>query len=387
MPEIRRLLREAGAPESRLTWRRGDEERILVGGPGGASTLSAGCGSGRLELTCREVEDPLRTILELAARDLEAHLSLADSAAGPGPRIVGSAAALRSALERADRLAPSSLPILVEGETGTGKELVARRIHAASPRRRRPLLAINCAALPEGLLQSELFGHRKGAFTGADRDRPGIFESVAGGTAFLDEIGDLPLEAQGALLRVLQESEVRRLGENRPRRVEFRLVTATHRDLAAMVRSGGFREDLLYRLRGAVVRLPPLRERGLDLLTLARCFLAELAPDRRLVLSARARQAILDHDWPGNVRELRNRLRLAAALADHEILPRHLDLPGAKGSRGLYHQRIEQVRAQLVRDALTAAEGNQAAAARRLGITRQALSYLVRKFELAREEP
>jgi DNA-binding NtrC family response regulator len=281
---------------------------------------------------------------------------------------------------------------MICGESGTGKELAARLVHRLSPRARAPFVAINCAALSETLLLSDLFGHVRGAFTGADRDRAGVFETAQGGTVFLDEIGDLPGSAQGMLLRVLQEGEVRRVGESLARKVDVRVVAATHRDLAAMVRAGSFREDLYYRLKVASLALPPLRERGDDLLLLARSVLARLAPHGAPpVLSPAAQARLRGHSWPGNVRELANVLAVAAALADGGlILPEHLDLPPLPGRGGddagegpsEYHRRVDAFRRKLVADALAAAGGNRAEAARRLGLSRQALSYLARQLGL-----
>jgi transcriptional regulator with GAF, ATPase, and Fis domain len=282
----------------------------------------------------------------------------------------------------------------VQGESGPGKELIARLVHRES-RRRGELVAVNCAALSENLRLTDLFGPVRGAFTGADRERAGVFESAAGGTVFLDEIGDLPLAAQGTLLRVLQEGEVRRLGESLPRKVDARLVAATHRDLSAMVEAGSFRRDLFFRLSVARVELPPLRERDGDALRIADALLAELAPGTRLTAAARGRLAA--HPWPGNVRELRNVLEVAVALsgagggngeAVRAIGPEHLELstPGQGGEEGEpagdYHARIEAFRIRLVREALTASGGNRAEAARTLGLTRQALSYLVKQLRL-----
>jgi len=301
------------------------------------------------------------------------------------PGIVGESPALLAALARLPRLAQGEVPIIVLGESGTGKELVARQVHRLSPRADGPFLPINCAALSESLLLEDLFGHAKGAFTGADRDRAGIFETARGGTVFLDEIGDLPLAAQGKLLRVLQEKEVRRLGESTSRTVDVRVVSATHRDLATMVREKTFREDLYYRLRVALVELPPLRERGNDVVLLAEHFLARTSRGRRPCrLSRSARERLLAHRWPGNVRELENVLEVAAALAEGGTIEReHLQLPDSRPApAGTYHQQVEGFRRRLVDEALRAAQGNRAEAARRLGLTRQALSYLVRQLRI-----
>jgi transcriptional regulator with GAF, ATPase, and Fis domain len=298
----------------------------------------------------------------------------------PGDGIVGDSRVLRDALRRLERLAHGDLPVLLYGETGTGKELAAKRVHAESPRRDRPFVAVNCAALSESLLLSELFGHARGAFTGADRDRAGVFESAHGGVVFLDEIGDLPGGAQGALLRVLQEGEVRRVGESRARRVDVRVVAATHRRLDALVERGVFRHDLYYRLNVAMVRLPPLRERGDDVLLLARHFLA--SHDSRLRLTREAEQLLTGCAWPGNVRELRSVLQVAAAMheGDGWLLAHELELPHGPRAVASDHGALDAERRRLLGEALSAAGGRRAEAARRLGITPQAVSYLVRRF-------
>ncbi|MBV8199454.1 MAG: sigma 54-interacting transcriptional regulator, partial [Acidobacteria bacterium] len=318
--------------------------------------------------------------------------------------LVGSSRGLRAAVARLARLAAADIPVLIRGESGTGKELAAREIHRASARAHGPFVAVNCAALAESLLLSDLFGHVRGAYTGADRDRVGVFEAARGGTVLLDEIGDLPLGAQGLLLRVLQEGEVRRLGESLPRRVDVRVLAATHHDLEQAVAKGAFREDLFYRLKVGAVDLPPLRERGDDVLQLAGLFLSRNSASPALRLAAETRERLRTYPWPGNVRELENVLRLGAALAtDGIIRPEHLELPHAAASAlpggaaagetlagttpsiaaaGSYHQQLETLRRQLVVDAIAAAGGNHAEAARRLGISRQALSYLVSQLGL-----
>jgi DNA-binding NtrC family response regulator/tetratricopeptide (TPR) repeat protein len=379
LDEIGALFVAAHCPEARLTWERDGRSRLLLAGAGGERTLSLELAGGRLTLSARRVDQRIKALFALAVRDLGPRLAEVPSTE-PEAALIGESRALVEALERAGRLASGEMPVLLLGETGTGKEVVARWIHQASPRRDGPLVAVNCAALSPGLLLSELFGHVRGAFTGAERERTGIFEEAAGGTVLLDEIGDLPLEAQGSLLRVLQEGEVRRVGQNRPRKVDVRVLAATHRRLEERVSRGHFREDLLFRLKAGCVRLPPLRERGGDVLLLADHFLAALRP--RATLTKEARERLLAHRWPGNVRELRNRVEVAAALAGGDpIRPEHLDLTEEPPSGSLYHRRIREVRDGLVREALEAARGNQAAAARRLGITRQAFSYLVRRLD------
>jgi transcriptional regulator with PAS, ATPase and Fis domain len=244
-------------------------------------------------------------------------------------------------------------------------------------------VAVNCAALSETLLLSDLFGHARGAFTGADRDRKGVFETAHGGTVFLDEIGDLPLTAQGMLLRVLQEGEIRRLGESAPRKVDARVLAATHRDLDRMVEEGSFRRDLYYRLRVGCVELPPLRHRGEDVLILADDFLSRSS----VRLSRPARARLLAHRFPGNVRELQNVLAVAAALAGDGglIEAGHLELPAEAPSRdrsseSSYHRQVDALRRRLILEALEKHGGNRAEAARELGVSRQGLSYLICKL-------
>lgn len=296
--------------------------------------------------------------------------------------MVGESPAFLAALERIGRLAPGDLPILILGESGTGKELAARRIHRLSGRSRAPFIAVNCAALSETLILSDLFGHARGAFTGADRSRQGVFESANGGTVFLDEIGDLPLSAQGLLLRVLQEGEVRPLGETLPRKVNVRVLAATHRDLGAMVSEKTFRQDLYYRLKVGSVSLPALRDRGEDVLLLADRFLSHHDPAP--ALSNEVRALLLGHLWPGNIRELQNVLSLAAALAgEGAIEPEHLELPETRTApAGSYHQQVEALRRRLITEALARHGNNHAEAARELGLSRQSISYLIRQLRL-----
>ena len=238
---------------------------------------------------------------------------------GAGDLLVGESAAIEHVRKLVRRVGPTDLGVLVIGASGTGKELVARAIHAASARATRPLVAINCAAVPATLLDAELFGYKKGAFTGATADRAGLIEAADGSTLFLDEVGDMPLPMQAALLRVLEQREVRRLGETEPRRVDFRLVAATHRDLVADVAAGRFREDLLFRLQEMRIDVPPLRDRGEDVLLLARLFLRQTEAQLGLPahgIAADAIDVLLRYPWPGNVRELRGAMRRAAILAE-----------------------------------------------------------------------
>jgi transcriptional regulator with GAF, ATPase, and Fis domain len=255
-------------------------------------------------------------------------------------RIIGTSKVLRDAIARLERVARvHAVSVLIEGETGTGKELAAQLVHERSRRHGR-FLAINCAAIPKDLVESELFGYARGAFSGAHREHAGLFEQANGGTLFLDEVGELPLALQAKVLRAVQEGEVRRVGSSDVRKVDVRIVAATHRDLRAMADAGEFREDLLYRLRGYVVHLPPLRARGRDVLLLARRFLEETFRSKRF--SREAEVLLLDYPWPGNIRELQNVVRAAAIDARRTIGPEHLvphmdveppDSDGAPGSR------------------------------------------------------
>ncbi|MFL6292758.1 MAG: sigma 54-interacting transcriptional regulator [Thermoanaerobaculia bacterium] len=324
-----------------------------------------------------------RALAALAARE-RAPLGIERKPVAMGD-MVGESPAFLAALERLGRLAPGDLPILILGESGTGKELAARRIHRLSSRSRAPFLPVNCAALSETLILSDLFGHARGAFTGADRSRQGVFESANGGTVFLDEIGDLPLSAQGLLLRVLQEGEVRPLGETLPRKVNVRVLAATHRDLGAMVIEKTFRQDLFYRLKVGSVSLPALRDRGEDVVLLADRFLSRQDPSP--LLSAEARALLLGHLWPGNIRELQNVLSVAAALAGEGVIePEHVELPHAGAARtapaGSYHQQVEALRRRMITEALARNGSNHAEAARELGLSRQSISYLIRQLRL-----
>ena len=236
------------------------------------------------------------------------------------PALIGRSAPFQETLELVARVGPSEAAVLLLGESGTGKELVARAVHEASARASRPLVVVDCASLPETLFESELFGHEKGAFTGAQASRAGLVEAAAGGTLFLDEVGDIPLAMQVKLLRLLESGTYRRVGSTELRRADVRLVSATHRDLEAMVRDGRFRQDLFYRLSTFPILLPPLRVRGGDIALLADSLLGRVAPNRRLKLSSGALARLARHPFPGNVRELRNLLERAALLTDGEVI-------------------------------------------------------------------
>jgi DNA-binding NtrC family response regulator/tetratricopeptide (TPR) repeat protein len=303
--------------------------------------------------------------------------------------VIGESAGMREILVLAARVARRDVPVCIEGESGTGKELVARSLHRGSSRKRGPFVAINCAALPESLIESELFGHARGAFTGADRDKPGVIEAAHKGTLFLDEVGELPLAAQAKLLRFLQEGEIRRLGESAVRTADVRIVAATNRQLEKEVDEGRFREDLYYRIRGVELLVPPLRERGGDVLLLADHFLARenrREPGGASCFSDDALQALQLYDWPGNVRELENVIRSAHALApgraiDLEHLhPRMRVERATRVPGGGFFDEVTRFRRNLVERSLENAEGNQSRAAVMLGISRQALAYQIREL-------
>ncbi|MBU6281119.1 sigma 54-interacting transcriptional regulator [bacterium] len=273
-------------------------------------SIAVAIDNARLYARLREAESALRDEVGVLRRDLAARSRSED--------MVGLSTVMEDVFRLMASAASAPVAVLVEGETGTGKELVARGIHRASPRGGGPFVAVNCAALPETLLESELFGHRRGAFTGADRDRRGLFETAGGGTIFLDEVGEMPLSMQAKLLRVLQESEVIPLGDSRPRRVDVRVISATNRDLRVEIAERRFREDLFYRLSTFPIRLPALRERRDDVPLLADHFLSLAAERHRKAIDSiepDALDALVRHDWPGNARELQNEIERAVALA------------------------------------------------------------------------
>lgn len=314
----------------------------------------------------------------------------ADEQAGREPRLLGVSEAMREVQKRLGRAAGTQSTVLITGETGTGKEVAARVLHRASARANGPFVAVNCAAIPEDLLESELFGHGKGAFTGAVEQRQGRFEQANGGTLFLDEVGDMPLPMQAKLLRVLQERQVTPLGTNRQIAVDVRVVAATHRDLPSMVAAGSFRQDLLYRLDVIPLHMPALRDRVADILPLAEHFLAAMAASPETShkrLSADAQRMLVTFSWPGNVRELANAMERASALAPGAVLTREdfaflvdtaaaddIDdaLPASLADLPLA-EAIARLERALIARALALSDGNRAEAARRLGISRQSL--------------
>jgi serine/threonine-protein kinase PknK len=305
--------------------------------------------------------------------------------------IIGSSPAVTRLLGLLDRVTVAEVPVLVLGESGSGKELVARAIHYNGPRRAQPFVSENCAAIPETLLETTLFGHVKGAFTGASRGRPGLFSLAHGGTLFLDEIGEMSLGMQAKLLRVIETGEVRPVGGEHSQKVDVRVLGATQRDLEAMVKSGSFRQDLLFRLNVISVRVPPLRERREDVLPLMKHFLEKYRPGQPPALSRSAADRLEGYDWPGNVRELENEARRALVMAEDLIMPEHLSAK-VQGRATLsvdpddlnVRRRIDQLETALVTDALERTGGNQTRAAELLGLSRFGLQKMMKRLQIHR---
>jgi two-component system NtrC family response regulator len=305
--------------------------------------------------------------------------------------IIGESGRMQEVLSLVRRVAESDATVLIQGESGTGKELIAKAIHYASPRAGAPLVSVNCAALPETLLESELFGHEKGAFTGAVSARKGRFELADGGSLFLDEIGDLPLHLQVKLLRVLQEREFERVGSSRPIAIDVRLLAATHRDLEALVRAGRFRDDLYYRVNVVTISLPPLRERREDIPPLLDRFVEKFARQNGKQISGvtrEAREALLRYDYPGNVRELENLVERAVVLTRDEVIGLE-DLPlSVKETERVVSDGpslpavVEGLERRMIREALARADGVQTRAAEMLGISERVLRYKLKKYGL-----
>ena len=336
--------------------------------------------------------DVLQLIVARAERifDLEAENRrlLEATAASPIDGIIASGPEMLTVLRNIEKMAPTDVAVLLRGESGTGKELLARAVHKLSARAREPFVPINCAAIPETLLESELFGHEKGAFTGAFKQTIGKIESADRGTLFLDEIGDVPLPMQVKLLRFLQDQIVERIGGRSPVQVDVRIVCATNQDLNLMMAEGRFREDLYYRLNEVTVQVPPLRERAADVVVLASFFLGRFAAEYgRLArgFSATALAALRDHPWPGNVRELENRVKRAIVMTDGPLLSA-ADLGLAAPGEDTQSLTIRDARARAEREvlqlALAQAGSNLSKAAKLLGISRPTLYDLMQQHRI-----
>ncbi len=374
-----------------------------------AGSVAIAIENARLYAQVRDSEASLRSQVGALRCELARHDGFGE--------IIGTSAAMGAALRLMETAAASAITVLIQGETGTGKELVARGIHRASARGERPFLALNCAAMPEALLESELFGHRRGAFTGAIRDNPGLFRAAASGVVFLDEVGDMPLPMQAKLLRVLEEQEVVPLGDNFPRRVDVRVLSATNRNLSAEVAAGRFREDLYYRLAVFPIVLPPLRERREDIPLLAGRFLTAAAAQQHKSIAGiepAALALLTNWRWPGNVRELRNEIERAVAIASagEAITPEYLSAPlrnsrsrapmpfgAAEDSNGEGTDAVQssspcarlqaplrQARAAFEADYLATAlrhhQGNVSRAAQALGLSRAAVQKKIKEYGL-----
>jgi DNA-binding NtrC family response regulator len=352
------------------------------------------------DLRIFEVELPLSSVLRVGETEL--HFEPVSQAQ---PRasfhgIIGNEPSMRQLVELLQRVAPSNVAVAVLGESGTGKELVARAVHECSTRAEQPFIPINCAALSPSLMESELFGHEKGAFTGANVKRKGAFEEAHGGTLFLDEIGELPLEMQAKLLRVLENGEVKPVGATRPRHVDVRVVVATNRELRAYCREGKFREDLYFRLCGMRLELPPLRQRPGDVRALAEHFLRLYAPQGRTVkFTAAAMDKLQQHTWPGNVRELRNVVRCALLLHEGPKLDTpqiSFDEAAVREPEGLaglelpvgvtLEQMLQRVERHLIENTLRRFKHNRDRAARALGLGRSTLYRRLKEWGLDSEE-
>ena len=333
-------------------------------------------------LTLRKAEERERLRLEVAG--LRAQL-----ASGPAERgLITESPAMRQALTLVARVAEHNTTVLITGESGTGKEVIARAIHRASPRATKAFVGINCAAIPESLLESELFGHVRGAFTGATADKAGLFEQASGGTLLLDEIGELPIGLQAKLLRVLQEGEIRRVGDQKTRRVDARVLAATARDLEAEVKAARFREDLFYRINVVAIELPPLRERREDIAPLARHFVARLAQrfGRPLSLSDETLAWLEQQPWPGNVRQLENAIERAAVLSGKEALGPGDFTDAPRTTHDAREGTLADLVADTEREAIAATliqvNGNRRDAAKRLGVSLRTLFYKIDRYGL-----
>ena len=366
---------------------------IFITGHGDIPMSVRAMKAGALEFLTKPVNDDdlLDAIQQAIARDHRARQPQGDAGQPNFDEIVGTSAALKAALNKVEVVAPTESTVLILGETGTGKELIARAIHTISSRSSRAFVKLNCAAIPSGLLESELFGHERGAFTGAVAQRIGRFELAHGGTLFLDEVGDIPLELQPKLLRVLQEHEFERLGSTRTQLVDVRMVAATNRNLEQMVGDKQFREDLYFRLNVFPIRIPPLRERPGDIPLLVRYYMNKYAQrmNKRIeTIPEEAMEALCRYSWPGNIRELQNFIERAVILTPGSVLPiqiKELQPSGPTGST--VAGTLEDMERQSILEALRetgAVIGGQKGAAARLGLKRTTLLSRMQKLGISR---
>ena len=384
---------------------------IIISGQSDRENAVRAIGAGAYDFLSKPVDvEQLRLLLQRAVfvSELELDYRELQGAELPGmfESILGSSPPMEEVFKTIRKVAKANAPVLILGESGTGKEMVANAIHRRSPFKSKPFVAINCNAIPENLIESELFGYEKGAFTGANSQKIGLIETAAGGTLFLDEIGDLPAAVQVKMLRFLQEKRIQRVGGRQEIEVEVRVLAATHVDLHAATREGRFREDLYFRLAVVVCKLPPLRDRGDDIALLAQDFLKHFAKQNGrdgMIFDAQALKAIARHPWPGNVRELQNRVQRAVIMADGNRI--HCDdLELALGSAGLssdtpfaggtavdvshaggLREARETLERELVQQALGKHTGNISAAAKNLGISRPTLYELMSKLGISKD--
>jgi DNA-binding NtrC family response regulator len=358
-----------------------------------------------LSKPCRLSE--LQSLLQRVAarRALKRHAASIErsSNANPStsPKLIGDSRAMSDVLQLIRKVAPTQSTVLIRGETGCGKELVARGVHDQSLRRGKAFVAVNCGALPEHLIESELFGHKKGSFTGADSQREGLFEVANGGSIFLDEIGELPLSMQAKLLRVLESGDIRRVGDNQTMHVDVRVICATHRDLDNMVETGTFREDLMFRINTFEIHVPALRERMEDVMPLAKHLYLRHRPEHATIeelFSEETVQILKQHPWPGNVRELANVVEHATILCDYppilpEHLPRHFsdkrikrEIKSVNMTLGTSPLSLREMERVAVQDAIERHNGNKPAAAEELGISLKTLYNKLNQSELANKK-
>jgi two-component system NtrC family response regulator len=369
---------------------------IVISGQGDKQTAVRAVGAGAYDFLCKPIDmDELRLVLQrcvyLAELEQEYRALQHSARADSFESMLGASPQIQAVFDFIRKVAPTSAPVLILGETGAGKEMVAQALHRLSAQKSGPFVAINCNTIPENLLESELFGHEKGAFTGAQALRKGHIESAAGGTLFLDEIGELPAPVQVKLLRFLQEKCFQRVGGRQEIQSDARIVAATNRNLQESAASGKFREDLYFRLAVVVVKVPPLRERGDDIVMIAKAFLRSYGIEETkpgLTFAPDALRALSLHRWPGNVRELQNRVRRAVIMADGKrVTAGHVELTdvlSALPPQTLKDAR-ESVERDMVQDALRRHRGKVTSAALDLGISRPTLYELMEKLGIARD--
>ena len=379
---------------------RPDAKIIVVSGAGDTRFMLQAVREGAYDFLTKPVDPDVvlvvveravaRRRLEHRVEDLQTSLTNAQ----PDRAMIGQSPAFVRAIEIAERVAPTNLPVLVTGENGTGKELMARAVHQLSERSDEPFVAVNCGALPDNLLESTLFGHIKGAFTGAVRDKSGLFTEADGGTLLLDEVGDMPPHLQVKLLRTLETGDILPVGADRPTQVDVRIISATNRDLESLQETGDFREDLYWRIKGAQIHLPPLRERVGDIPLLATHFLnksAPLCPDGKARrLSEEATEALTNHSWPGNLRELRHEMQRVTVMCTDPVL--QPDDFAFTDSSGTVHavdddaplkEKVQALERREIEKALDRLHGNRTKTAEALGLSRQGLLNKMNRYGLS----